>query len=412
MELANILLILVCPAMLFGGLLFPRLAFSHKLARVVFALVAVSATALVVLTVRTTNVKLALGLGFFGPCMAVRSIMMFLVHEPWKDFAALRLSRTDSYHNLEIEWQTFPSNSLTARFSWVLNLVLDTRALGWCYSASKGRPCHFHSRLMSQRFAADKQWCAIANIHKTILGALFRILLAIITVDCCLVYLVPALQRHYQEQPLDPLDNRQGDWLFTLPNFSSTLSLSFIFIDAFYCMSRLISAVLFLSGDTNSLIGVMQPSPWGSLTSLYYRGLGGLWGDLWHDYFRLEFSSVAAWATKPLVGSVHPNIVRVAHLFTVFFLSGIAHTCASYMLPSSYHPVRRTLLFFLLQPIAIVAQKLIAPTLKVLIGSMTVYRIVQLIMTLMWACLMLDLVFDDLLLGGVWEARFIRVLPL
>lgn len=272
--------ILCGPATLLLGLCFPDLAFSRATARAGFAFTPIAAAVVLVLAVDIDNAMMAYLLGFLTAWIAARSIMMFLVYEPQRDFLTVRLApKTGSFdtESVKIEWKRFPSSSLLARLAWVLDLLLDTRGLRWCYSACKGRPCRFHHSLMAARYNSGN-WGGVArNLKRTMVMAILRILLGIAWIACCQTYIFPPLRAGLQDgeyQRHGKEDWQRGSSMNTV-NCLTSFSCAFAFVEIFHSASRFVSAGFYLAGHVNSLTGIMQPSPWGSLTSLYYHGIAG-----------------------------------------------------------------------------------------------------------------------------------------
>lgn len=274
--------ILYGPATLLLGLCFPDLAFSRATARAGFAFTPIAAAVVLLLAVDIDNAMMAYLLGFFTAWIAARSIMMFWVYEPRKDFVTLQLvPEADSLdtESLKIEWKRFPSSSLLARLTWVLDLLLDTRALRWCYSGCEGRPCQFHRSLMAARYNSGN-WGGVArNLNRTVVMTILRLLLGIAWVACCQTYIFPPLRAALQDEEYQ----RHGkeDWQhwssMNIVSCLTSFSDAFAFVEIFHSASRLASVSFYLAGHVNSLTGIMQPSPWGSLTSLYYHGIAGMY---------------------------------------------------------------------------------------------------------------------------------------
>ncbi|KAF4450450.1 ubiquitin hydrolase [Fusarium austroafricanum] len=188
----------------------------------------------------------------------------------------MRLSVKDDalrLQDLQVEWKSFPATSMESRFIWVLDLLADTRALGWCYSASKGVPCQFHSKASPEMFRDMTE-----KLRALVMVAFLRLLLALTWLDFCQTYIFPSLRvtlMLLQEKHNGEDTGVEIRWLFDLINCLTSLSSSFACIETFYNTSRLISVLSFLAGNPTSLIGVSQPSPWGSLSAMYYQGIGG-----------------------------------------------------------------------------------------------------------------------------------------
>ena len=104
----------------------------------------------------------------------------------------------------------------------------------------------------------------------------------------------------------------------------------------------------------------LYPSLFGPFSAVFDRGLAGMWGTWWHQYYRFDFLSCSKWVMQFL-----PQLVvrsRVAHglVQTVigFAVSGLDHGLGSYTAIADTRPLTGTALFYGLHAVGVIVQGL------------------------------------------------------
>jgi hypothetical protein len=171
-------------------------------------------------------------------------------------------------------------------------------------------------------------------------------------------------------------------------------------------------APLFFSCILGSkLIGVrgepwMYPPEWGNFKAVLDRGLAGWWGIWWHQTFRFAFEA----PSKRLVGILKIDrrslMGKILQLFIAFALSGSIHAAGSHTSIGDTRPIRGPFMFFILQPIGIMGQTLLAKALQNMGISNRMPIVVQqatnFVVVHIWLYYTAPLLIDDLAKGGTF----------
>lgn len=261
------------------GLFFSNITFHNKATRIAVVSASSLATVMIVLTVNIDNKMCAYFVGFFAAWNTLRTMMLFWIYEPRKDFLAIRLARNHRTGSLRIEWVAYPTSVGLKRLAWVVDLFLDFRAIAWCYSAKDGRPCTFHRKDEQPRMLKLQR--EERNLSRTMLFMSGRATLALVWIDLCQTSLFP---RYQVEMPLPPpphydmallQHSQRSVLLLTAVKLATFYTASFALIDVAYSGTCILSAILFTFGSETSLVGVAQGSPWGGLKAVCDHGIGG-----------------------------------------------------------------------------------------------------------------------------------------
>ncbi|KAK7953191.1 ubiquitin hydrolase [Apiospora saccharicola] len=219
--------------------------------------------------------------GILAGFMAVRSYMLFWMYEPYRVFARVQLAETTDPRSrvkrITVSWQSYPSRSLLDRAYWTLDLLLDFRGSGWCYSAPYGIPCRFHSATMTKKQQNELMRASLRTYRLLVIMAC-RAFLGIILLDSVHVYLLPHLQtvklRGGFLYPTGLSDSEYRPLMDTIHMCIAALTLMAL-ADAFYSLTSLLATTLYLAGATSWLNIATQSAPWGSFENLYLRGISG-----------------------------------------------------------------------------------------------------------------------------------------
>ncbi|KAK6819487.1 hypothetical protein PG987_015970 [Apiospora arundinis] len=277
--------------------------------------------------------------------------MLFWVYEPYKTFIQVGLNETrtnDHGKDISAQWKSYPKNLSIDRADWALNLILDIRVTRWCYSATGEVPCKFHAKLMAERQETQLQK-AISNPASLLLALLSRLFLALLVLDSLIVYIFPQLQATIFDQKYSQsylVYNIMYYRLVDIIHIAVDIVALVASIDALFSISSIIGTFLYLAGATSFLSFATQPSPWGSLNSVYRGGVSGFWKTFWHDVFTLTLRSVTTNLASSIGGKYNLRRQKQISVMLVFLLSGIMHMSASFMVQSDTSPSHQLLFFF------------------------------------------------------------------
>lgn len=306
-------------------------------------------------------------------------------------------------------WQSLPSTFLH-RLGWVLDLVFNFRGIGWNYQIptvppppshvlSTLRPAFPYSPLPPAKAQSRASFVRFTLIA---LPCLYLIC------DTC-KYLV-LHDPYFFSYPAPPSSSP-----YPFPNFTRraiSLAATYIALCTLFNASRLVPCILgpdILGGHAELF---RYPTYFGSLAHVATKGLAGLWGDTWHQLFRFAFDSAGDFLAKPLGAGWERKTAKggVLRLFTAFFLSGLLHAAASYTTISRSHPWT-AFLFFAVQPLGILAQRLASAYLRergwrdrLPIWSR---RASNVAFVFAWCCATGPMIADDFAAVGVWLYEFV-----
>lgn len=267
--------------------------------------------------------------------------------------------KSDSSRGKVYEWQTLPP-TFHHRLDWVCDLVSNFRGVRWNYQISglPPPPPHIQSSLKDPSIPP-----ADARSHLTRADLIRRdvpnFLLCLIALD--VLKTVTLQDPYFWGLPSAPSP-------FPYPRLVRiSLSLAYVYTSllTIFLLAPLVFGILL--GPQN--LGQhawpwLYPSFFGHPSQVYRKGLAGLWGQWWHQLFRYAFEQagefvgrVAGWERKSQKGT----LLRVA---AAFACSGILHACASYTTLRSTKPIYGSFLFFMLQPVGIIAQRAVSGWMK------------------------------------------------
>lgn len=309
-------------------------------------------------------------------------------------------------------WQTLPP-AFHHRLDWVCDLVSNFRGVRWNYQISglPAPPPHIQSSLGDPSIpSAD----ATSHLTRTdlIRRDLPNFLLCLIALD---ILKTVTLQDPYfwGLPPSTPSP-------FPYPRlFRISLSLAFVYTSllAIFLLSPLVFGVIL---GTNNL--GQHAWPWlyppffGTPSQVYRKGLAGLWGQWWHQLFRYAFEQagefagrVTGWEKKSQRGT----LLRVA---VAFALSGTLHACASYTTLGDTRPIYGSFVFFMLQPVGIIAQRAVSGWMKS--GGLRakipawLRGISNVVVVAVWCYVVGPIVANDFAATGIWLYEPLPISPI
>lgn len=222
-------------------------------------------------------------------------------------------------------------------------------------------------------------------------------------------YFVSGPDNHY---PLPPHLRPLPPWLLLAYRQLATLVAIFTALQYVFAFSDL-AQHCFLSSVFPARAAPWQfASAFGSFSNVLDHGLAGWWGGWWHQTFRFQFLAPSAYLMRRgHLGKSTPSANAVA-IFLSFFQSGLLHAAGSL---SSIPPTKpwRAMLFFLLQPVGILAQNCISKVSRRCYPHPppTVARAATLLTTMLWLYWTAGFVVDDFASTGLWLSEPVPFSP-
>ena len=313
-------------------------------------------------------------------------------------------------------WQSLPANPVT-RFDWTLDLVSNFRGVGWNYQISSLPPPPPSVQLALQHSTGSSSSTSKTGNHRydapcTLLRAsLLSFTLGYLALDVLKVTMMR-----------DPYF-----WGLTTAPVPAYLP---IFIASSSAFTRIYRLLLSLAGIYTALhtifdlgplffVGILGPrvigargEPWmypdtsGSYSNVFSKGLAGWWGGWWHQTFRFAFEAPTEWLCKRLGWEKKSQKGKVLGLWVAFGCSACLHGSASSTIWGETRPLHEPAVFFLLQPLGIMAQILGAGWLKKMgvRDRMPVWvrGFANFAWTHVWFYYTAPLLTNDLSKGGIW----------
>ena len=313
-------------------------------------------------------------------------------------------------------WQSLPA-TLASRVDWTLDLVSNFRGVGWNYQISSLPPLPpFVQRELKQSPSRSSSTSKTGNRRYDTARSLLRAKIFSFTIAyLALDFLKLTMMRDPYFWSLT--DKLAPTYLPTFITNSSTntriyrllLSLAMIHTTLY---AIFVLAPLFFVGILGPKVIGARGEPWmypdtsGSYSTVFSKGLAGWWGGWWHQTFRFAFEAPTAWLCDNLgweKGSQKGNILG---LCVAFACSACLHASGSLTLWGETRPLRGSATFFLLQPLGILAQMLLASWVKN-VGvrdrmPQWARGLANFTWTHVWFYYTAPLLCDDFAGGGVW----------
>ena len=321
-------------------------------------------------------------------------------------------NRPESRKGMMYVWQSLPPTFMH-RVDWVCDLVSNFRGVRWNHQISDlpPPPPHIQNSLKDPSVPSSD---ARSHLTRTdlIRRDLLNFILCLITLD---ILKTITLQDPYfwGLPPSTPSP-------FPYPHlFRVVLSLSFVYASLLmiFLLAPLVLGVLL--GPSN--IGQhawpwLYPPFFGSPIQVYRKGIAGLWGDWWHQLFRYSFEQAGEFAGR-LTGwgkkSQKGTLLRVA---AAFVCSGLLHACGSYTTLGDTRPIYGPFVFFMLQPMGIIAQRVLSSWMRKSgvrekipawlrgLGNLVVVAI--------WCYFVGPIASDDFAASGIWLYEPLPISPI
>lgn len=385
---------------------------------------------------RTMGMNYGVGVGLCSSWCILWSATFLIFTDPHKDLSRIKRSSTDctsvvpklndvgistktssanskdvtthrNAHQTLLVWESMPHGFLQ-RFDWVFDLLTSLRGLNWSWKFTEKLPPP--GEIVAQYQPPSR---------RTLWSSLSRILLLSFCLDIIKVAMMvdPYFWGLAGYPPLQKFSMPLIYW-FVISTYRSLLSFAAIYVAVLWIYALVpLVCVHFLGPD---LIGVrgeewMYPSVNGNFSAVLQGGLQGFWGKWWHQLFRLSLDAAGSWATDQTQVGKTSTLAWLLRLIVAFAMSGFVHACGSYTLWPDTRPLR-PFIFFIIQPIGIGSQILLAHLLQRHGITVQLWRrsrcAANLIFALTWLSMTFPLLADDFARGGLWLAEPLPISPL
>ncbi|CAL5871818.1 uncharacterized protein PFLUO_LOCUS6071 [Penicillium psychrofluorescens] len=335
----------------------------------------------------------------------------------------------------QFHWQSYPQH-LGHRIEWCAGLLFNLRGPEWNWRAPHLGPlppsvhAQLHPGFDSNKLKASDATYTTAK--QCLQSALFTCLKTYLLLDILKVLMMrdpyfrgtappdspPPFPFHHFA--LHPLLTRAYHLVlsclgvFVALNFVTSfnplifLGLSLAFPNASQALTAAPLNVPWLYGDTFGPF----------ISPILDHGLTGCWGRWWHQLFRYGFTAAANWLLSllPEQWTAHAQIRHMAHVVVAFSLSGFVHACGSYTQLPNTRPVSGTMLFFCMQSVAVIAERVfktsILPKLPLRAAPRSLKRAANAIFVFCWLLFSGAFIADDFARGGLWLMEPVPVSPL
>ncbi|KJZ79697.1 hypothetical protein HIM_01166 [Hirsutella minnesotensis 3608] len=320
-------------------------------------------------------------------------------------------------------WQTFPDHgTFRQRLGWVVDMALSLRGSGWSFAiASIPRP-RIPSTGISDGDAVDVREIPISTkcgfTRCRTEGDFFRQRVTAITIRyliidvCCAIMRPDPYFTHGPDytQPLPPHLAQMSAWLLRPYREIVALAYTIAALDAVLLLFDFLQYWFLKTFCPSRALLWSHASAFGSFSLILDRGLAGFWGSTWHQTFRLGFLGPASYIRKHGYLPKGSSIATISTLFITFIQSGLLHTAAGVACSSNSRPWR-SMVFYPLQAIGILAQQLIAKSLNIKV-SPAVGRTANALFTLAWMYATAMIYLDDVAQNGFFLLEPLPISPL
>ncbi|PLB36741.1 uncharacterized protein BDW47DRAFT_108026 [Aspergillus candidus] len=283
--------------------------------------------------------------GFLSVGYLVRAVELLLVRDVEQLRALDRTSRSSAY-----SWQPMPAALGWTRLRWMLDLVMNPRAIGWSHGSAR---YHHPERLRNRRlpFFCSRLLTLVTaylvfDAHQTCFSRNYpRVCSTIATI----------------------LDTTWG--VENAPEISENIAITYLFpVSCWLAVFSFMEAVRTLySMVTVAILGTfsdlpsgepwMYPGWFGSVTSLFRLNLKGIWGKMWHDLCRRPLLAISVTMTPRR----WPGALKTFFIFYLsFIISGTFHAAGAYATLQSAHSAAMMMAFFNVLPVFIALQQLLS----------------------------------------------------
>lgn len=311
--------------------------------------------------------------------------------------ASLNVVKESSIHSIDaaqtyVISQPLPAN-FTHRLHWVVDLVTNFRGINWTYGSfepsfhlCRPKPPYLNppTNIPSRRALLIKSSISLL-IHYILLDT-FK------TISLLDPYYATNSSSSPSPFPL-PFITR-----LLLSLISTYTALGAIFLLAPFFSQLLGPTILGAYSDPE-----LYPPFFGPLNLISTKGIAGFWAGTWHPIFRLAFEAAGDFCARPLGPAWSRRTAKGITLRSciAFFLSGCLHACGSYTTLPPTQPLSRAFLFFAIQPLGILAQRIIISNLPFPRNAFS-RKVANWATFWVWTFISGPLIADDFAASGIW----------
>ncbi|KAJ5198845.1 hypothetical protein N7491_000589 [Penicillium cf. griseofulvum] len=336
-------------------------------------------------------------------------------------------------------WRSYPEH-FWHRLEWSAGLLFNLRGPEWNWRASHlgplPRPIHdqLHSEFMGRINACEPS--AYPSGKDRLKAAFRKFFISYLVLDTLKVIILmpdPYFRGLTPANSLSPFPFFYFKNLTLHPVISHFCHRLYSAISVYFALEFVTSlnpifflglSLAFPNGAKN-LTAAPLDVPWlyfdsfGSfVTPVLDEGLAGCWGRWWHQIFRYGFVASARWILSVLPAGLtsHVQVRRVTYVVVAFCLSGFVHACGSHTQIPDTSPVFGTFLFFALQSVGIMAERIFKtsflPKSPFAGAPRWLRRTANFMFVFCWLMVSGGLVADDFARGGLWLMEPLPISPL
>ncbi|KAF9444042.1 hypothetical protein P691DRAFT_737046 [Macrolepiota fuliginosa MF-IS2] len=317
-----------------------------------------------------------------GPAVISQGIIALdfvLLHDPRK-----HLRRKPAGGNLESEGTEGdrrladdggPGITIRQRVDWALALLVNPRGYGWSFEPAPGvLPVRPSVEITRTRFL-------LGQLGKVLLCATIEVAAYILNDANPIMHLKTGIWRS---------DINLAWKIIAILGIAAA---GYARVNMLYCLSAVATVA----------IGVSKPQAWPDLFGSIWEAwsVNAFWSRVWHQLIRRPLISITNTILPPTWGA-RGGVYDIFRLFALYFVSGVIHAAGEYMMLNAFS--FESLLFFALQPIAIIFEKTV---LLRLFGNPkspnNLERILGFLYVLMWFTWTGPLFLDPMIRGGMFE---------
>jgi hypothetical protein len=310
----------------------------------------------------------------------------------------------------EFYWEKYP-DSLLERIPWVIDLLYNTRGAGWNWAIPTIPD--LPDFVKHQLGEPGKQYLSKRTCNRILPST--RALIRYRLPQLAICYLL--LDANKTLQMKDPYFVF-GPCTYELPshlkNLSPYLVWSYRYI--FSCTFGFAVPLQFafvlqdlaLSLIGPRLLGVVAepwrlPTTWGSPMAVLNSGLGGFWGNLWHQRLRIFFSTPVDYLIERRYLTEGSVTAKLTGRFIAFAISGFIHACISIAQFQHTNPWWM-FIFFILHALGIIFQTSFCVVFHPWLVKIpkSIRQIGNFVFTFTWFRVTGPLFADDVARGGSW----------
>lgn len=315
---------------------------------------------------------------------------------------------------VEYYWQSYPAHSLRDRIGWIIDLIFNFRGPGWNWEVSSnpslparikvglGEPVDLKSMQIKSP-AGIKRFRSQSELFRSQIP---RFIVGYLLLDALKVFLMKDPYFTMGPNEFPPPEHLASLSPGMLSVFRRALSMIaiivaletiFILAPIFLC---LILGPKYLGARGEFW---MYPTTWGSLDTVFKKGLQGFWGGWWHQTFRYAFSAPTNFLIRHKIIKPKSLAAKLIGLIVAFGISGFLHGSGSYTQIANTNPANPAL-FFMLQLIGILIQTSFCGIFKPWIQGLStnVRSSGNFAFAFTWLYCTSPLLIDDFARGGLW----------